>query len=203
MLPQLKTLHSRRFLLIYLAVVVLLLLLMADRLGVDKPPTVTSSGPRTFQPPVALPQLLMQTSGGAIRSNVHLQQHWTYLVFTEPDCQQYCDAPFQVLDAVASSLGHNAPQIQALTLDMALCPSADLSVVCGVIDKQQRRGLLKKAAMRADETNRDYSNSILLVNPDARLQHRYQLPLDSAYLIRDFIAQRRQYAETGDSGQRR
>lgn len=201
MLPQLKILHSRRFLLIYLAVVVLLLLLMAERLAVDKTPSASFPGPRTFQPPVALPQLLIQTPGGDIRSNVHLQQHWTYLVLTDPDCQQYCDAPFQVLDAVASSLGHNAPQIQALTLDMALCPPADLPVFCGMIDKQQRRNLLKTAAMAADAPARHYSNSILLVNPDARLQHRYQLPLDSAYLIKDFIAQRRQYAES-NSGQR-
>lgn len=202
-MSQLKSLHSRRFLLIYLAVVIMLLLLLTQQYATDDGPVATQPGAKTFKPPVSLPQLLLKTDTG-VRSNVHFEQQWTYFVFIDPDCVEHCDAPLRVLSAVNAALGRSAPAVFLLTTNKTHCPLDNVEVVCGVFNEKQQKSLLQAADLDPDHIDAStYSNMILLVNPQAELQRRYQLPIDSTSLINDFIAQRREFAISGASVQRR
>lgn len=202
-MSQLKSLHSRRFLLIYLAVVIMLLVLLTQQYATDDGPAATQPASKTFKPAASLPQLLLKTDTG-VRSNVHFEEQWTYFVFIDPDCVEHCDAPLRVLSAVNAALGPSAPAVFLLTTNTAHCPLGNAGMVCGVFNEKQQKSLLKAAELDPSHVDASsYSNMILLVNPQAALQRRYQLPIDSAGLIKDFIAQRREFAISDASVQRR
>lgn len=99
-----KNMHSKRFLLIYLAVVAILLLFYLSQQGdadVTAKPIPATAGAYQLEDPQRLPNFLLRDSRQAFLTNADLKGRWHFMYFYDGSCAPHCEAIWQVLANLA------------------------------------------------------------------------------------------------------
>lgn len=99
-----KNMHSKRFLLIYLAVVAFLLVVyMGQQIPSDNEDKLEpiAQGAYQLKTPVSLPNFLLRDVQQRLYTNADLRGRWHFIYFYDGACEPQCPAIWQVLSNLA------------------------------------------------------------------------------------------------------
>lgn len=197
-----KNMHSKRFLLIYLAVVAFLLLFYMSQqqttvTGVDL--SVSAQGPYSLQTPQSLPNFLLRDAEQRLFTNADLQGRWHFVYFFDGGCLPECQAIWQVLGNLAGRYAGDqlAFWIIDVTADLQLvnAPPALPDNVKIIYDPAGERPLWR-FFNDALGSNSLFTN-LLLIDPSGQWQAGFRAPFTSELLQR-FYQQHREHFARGN-----
>ncbi len=200
-----KNVHSKRFLLTYLSLVVLLLLVFLT-LSQQQPPAESSNTSGSmltvFEPTLEIPQFLAYTRDNAVFTNDAFSGKWSFVFIPSIDCRD-CEAIFRVLKNLKDGLANRSVQLVLIDIGgqqvdelMALVHSHDLDArIITVNGTPSENKSLKNFFTRSRAyPDQDLEHAIFLINPKAFLAARFQAPFTSVLIRQSFIQLRSDYA---------
>lgn len=197
-----KNMHSKRFLLIYLAVVAFLLMVYQSQQGkpaTDENSSVVATGAYQLQAPVSLPNFLLRDASEQLYTNADLQGRWHYLYFFDGSCQPDCDVIWQVLGNLASR--YAGQQLAFWVIDASATqqilhsPPPLPNNVRIIYDPQASRPLWQFfSKYQGKET---LFSSLFLIDPNGQWQAGFRAPFTSAALQQFYLKLRKQFAKAG------
>ena len=194
-----KNMHSKRFLLIYLAVVAILLLFYLSQQGdadVTAKPIPATAGAYQLQEPQRLPNFLLRDNQQNILTNADLQGRWHFMYFYDASCAPQCQAIWQVLANLADRYaGHqlgfwiiDATPQQQLLPDPPRLP-ANVQII---YDPSGDKSLWQ---FFTNAHGDDFLwASLLLVDPAGAWQAGFKAPFTSDALQQFYLQLRKDYA---------
>lgn len=196
-----KNMHSKRFLLIYLAVVAFLLLFY---LGQQRSPDSTqllkpiARGAYQLASPARLPNFLLHDARQSIHTNADLQGRWHFIYLYDGDCQPQCQAIWQVLSNLADR--HTGQQLAFWVIDaseqqqLLNSPPTLPGNVQIIYDPSGQRPLWQFFAQA--QGSEALLASLFLVDPDGRWQAGFRAPFTSADLQSAYLQLRQTFAKS-------
>jgi len=190
--------YSKRFLVIYLALVaILLLFFLPDKSDNAESQQVkpTETGP--LSPPLTLPQFLLQTDDASVFTNAHLLGKWHVIYLYDGACEPACDAIWQVLNNL--SLANASDTLSILLVDLSnadhnhsIAQSAPLVEIL-TATSAENTAQLKSFLTEHIETPQTY---LFLMDPQARWYAQFKAPFTSSGLQRAYLRYRAAYARS-------
>lgn len=191
--------YSKRFLVIYLSLVAILLLFFLPGKSENDPyqqQMPTESGPLT--PPLSLPQFLLQKSDASVFTNADLLGKWHVVYLYDGTCEPVCMAIWQVLNNLGSA---NASEVLSIVLvDLSNAEQNDLSVALDAPSVQilaatnhESIAPLKSFLTEHIEAPQTY---LFLMDPQARWYAQFKAPFTSSGLQRQYLNYRAAYARS-------
>ncbi|WP_339777038.1 hypothetical protein [uncultured Methylophaga sp.] len=200
-----KNVHSKRFLLTYLSLVVLLLLLFLT-LSQKQPPEAssnTSSAMLTvFEPTLKIPQFLAYTRDNAVFTNDAFSGKWSFVFIPSFDCHD-CEAIFRVLKNLKDGLANRSVQLVLIDIGgqhvdeiTALVHSHDLDARFITVNgtSSENKSLTSFFTRSRAYPEQDLEHAVFLINPESLLAARFQAPFTSVLIRQSFIQLRSDYA---------
>ncbi|HBX59536.1 MAG: hypothetical protein CMH17_10995 [Methylophaga sp.] len=200
-----KNVHSKRFLLTYLSLVVLLLLLFLT-LSQQPPPAESSNSSSSmltvFEPTLEIPQFLAYTSDHSVFTNDAFSGKWSFVYIPSVGCHD-CEAIFRVLKNLKDGLANRSVQLVLIDIGgqqidelTALVHSHDVDArIITVNGTPSENKSLKNFFTRSRAyPEQDLENAVFLINPRALLAARFQAPFTSVLIRQSFIQLRSDYA---------
>lgn len=200
-----KNVHSKRFLLTYLSLVVLLLLLFLT-LSQQQPPaesSKTSSSMLTvFEPTLEIPQFLGYTRDNTVFTNDAFSGKWSFVFITSVDCHD-CEAIFRVLKNLKDGLANRSVQLVLIDIGgqqvdeiTALVHSHDLDARLITVNgtPSENKLLMDFFTRSRAYPEQDLEHAVFLINPKSLLAARFQAPFTSVLIRQSFIQLRSDYA---------
>lgn len=196
-----KNMHSKRFLLIYLAVVAFLLMIYMNQQSPSNSAATTQlidSAAYQLKTPISLPNFLLRDSRQRLYTNAHLQGRWHFVYFYDGACQPQCRAIWQVLANLADrNAGQqlafwvvDASDQQQLLTTPPLLP-ANVQIIH---DPSGKRPLWQ---FFADAQGSDaLSASLFLIDPHGQWQAGFRAPFTSAALQQYYLQLRDDFAKS-------
>jgi len=195
-----KNMHSKRFLLIYLAVVgFLLVIYVGQQAPSDSEDSLESIAQGAYQlkTPVRLPNFLLRDVQQRLYTNADLRGRWHYIYFYDGACQPQCQAIWQVLSNLADryagqQLGFwvvdasqqqqllNAPPALPGNVKIIYDPKADRPLQRFFADAQGEEALLA---------------SLFLIDPNGQWQAGFRAPFTSSALQQLYLTLRQGFAK--------
>lgn len=195
-----KNMHSKRFLLIYLAVVAFLLVIyMGQQTSADKQQKrkPIAQGAYQLQTPVSLPNFLLRSAEKGLYTNADLIGRWHFIYFYDGACQPQCQAIWQVLKNFADR--YAGQQLNFWVIDasnqqqLINAPPALPTTVQIIYDPKGERPLTR---FFVDAEGADaLMASLFLINPDGHWQAGFQAPFTSATLQQLYLKIRGDFAK--------
>ncbi|AFI83169.1 hypothetical protein [Methylophaga nitratireducenticrescens] len=198
-----KNVHSKRFLLTYLGLVVFLLLLfltLNQQQPVDIPKTDRSMV-TVFDPTVEVPQFLAYSTDNTVFTNDALTGKWSFVFIPSADCLD-CDAVFRVLRNLKDGLADRSVQLVVSTTDL----QSDKLLGLSQLQNLDARIITPSGSLKEQEewtaffttsssfSYQDLNHTVFLINPKAMLVAGFQAPFTSVFIRQSFIQLRSQYA---------
>lgn len=195
-----QNMHSKRFLLIYLAVVAFLLVIyMGQQTRPYKEHALESIAQGAYQlrTPVKLPNFLLHDAQQRLYTNADLRGRWHFIYFYDGACQPQCPAIWQVLSNLADryagqQLGFwvvdashqqqllNAPPTLPDNIKIIYDPEAVRPLQRFFADAQGAEALLA---------------SLFLIDPNGQWQAGFRAPFTSAALQQLYLELRQHFAK--------
>lgn len=195
-----KNMHSKRFLLIYLAVVAFLLAFyVSQQSTLSNAPALKSvaNGAYQLKTPVSLPNFLLRDVRQRLYTNADLQGRWHFVYLYDGACQPQCQAIWQVLSNLADryagqQLGFwvvdaseqqqllNAPLLLPANVQVIYDPSGEQALWQFFADQQGADALLA---------------SLFVIDPNGQWQAGFQAPFTSAALQQLYLQLRGDFAK--------
>ncbi len=195
-----QNMHSKRFLLIYLAVVAFLLVIyMGQQTRSYKEHALESIAQGAYQlrTPVKLPNFLLHDAQQRFYTNADLRGRWHFIYFYDGACQPQCPAIWQVLSNLADryagqQLGFwvvdashqqqllNAPPTLPDNIKIIYDPEAVRPLQRFFADAQGAEALLA---------------SLFLIDPNGQWQAGFRAPFTSAALQQLYLELRQHFAK--------
>jgi len=209
MFKPFKSFNSKGFLLLYLAVIVIMLMLWVSRLQMSQPEMrdiPDDLKPYLVSPPQPIPQFLLHSKDKQVLTNQSLEQHWSFVYFSHPQCQPECEPVLAVLENLKQYFA--AADIQFLLINYDDQPldidsqqrKSPLAIYGGdnnVIDKlTQAFEFLYLRTEFEQGYGLEQQHDIFLVDPKGRVYARFELPFTSLTLQQHFFALRDFYARS-------
>ncbi|HET8807896.1 MAG TPA: redoxin domain-containing protein [Methylophaga sp.] len=200
-----KNMHSKRFLLIYLAVVALLLIVyMGQQISPNSDDKLKSIAPGAYQlnAPESLPNFLLRDKQQHLYTNADLRSRWHFIYLYDGACEPHCQAIWQVLSNLADrfagqQLGFwviDASQQQQLFNTSPALPG-NVQIICDPNgDHPLRQFFAGPQGVDALMT------TIFLINPNGQWQAAFRAPYTSVLLQRWYLQLRRAFANAPKQG---
>lgn len=203
-----KNVHSKRFLLTYLGLVVLLLLIFLT-LSQEQQPADSSKANNpmltVFEPTLKIPQYVAYTADNMVFTNDAFVGKWSFVFFPSIDCSD-CEAIFKVLKNLKDGLANRSVQVvlvdvtghqtkELLALKQSLNLDAQIIAISGTSsEKQSWASFFSRSRAYSEQ---DLNHGVFLINPKALLAARFQAPFTSVLIRQSFIQLRSEYASKG------
>lgn len=195
-----KNMHSKRFLLIYLAVVAFLLMVYVGKqttLDDDDKYEPIAQGAYQLKTPVSLPNFLLRNAEQRLYTNADLRGRWHFIYFYDGACQPQCQAIWQVLSNLADRYAGQqlgfwvidaSQQQQLLNAPPALAGNVQI-----IYDPDGRRPLRQ---FFAESQGLDALwASLFLIDPNGQWQAGFRAPFTSAALQQLYLQLRQSFAK--------
>ncbi|WP_151194754.1 conjugal transfer protein TraF [Methylophaga frappieri] len=193
--------HSKRFLLIYLGLVAVLLLIFFDGQQRQQPTRLAESTDRSMKsfrltPPLPLPQVLLRDQHQALFTNTRFLTRWTFIYLYDGSCQPNCQAIWQVLQNLADR--HHGTQLQFAVIDRTTTQKPALPLPIGAGSNRywlfDTTGESPLTSFFVERHQYLGTTSFFLIGPDGLWHAGFQAPFTSAALQQAYIALRDEFA---------
>ncbi|MCX4189743.1 redoxin domain-containing protein [Methylophaga sp. OBS3] len=193
-----KNMHSKRFLLIYLAVVAILLLIYLGQQSPftsDSDKTLTSSMAYQWSPAKPLPDFMLQDKNQQLYSNADLLGHWHFLYIYDGRCQPQCEAIWQVIRNLAER--HAGDTLQFWIIDITDDQTAhNIPSSIPVLFDPMAKHELATFFVTSTSSETLYA-SLFLVGPDGNWHAGFHAPFTSKSLQMHYLQLRDALAKAG------
>lgn len=193
-----NSVYSKRFLVIYLALIAMLLLFfLPDKSNNIESQQIILTESGLLSPPLALPQFLLRTVSGAVFTNADLLGRWNVVYLYDGRCAPACNAIWYVLNSLA--LANASDTLSILVVDMSN-EEPDFSSVQFASSVQilsattsQNNTQFKVFLTGHIETPQTY---VFLIDPEGRWYAQFKAPFTSSSLQSKYLAYRAAYARS-------
>lgn len=190
-----ENVYSKRFLVIYLALIAILVVFFLPEKAPETPMAQKINASGRLPNPQHLPQFLLKTSkDGRIFTNADLLGKWTLWYFYDGECAPSCDAIWQVLESLAliNSQGEGVALVVLDTLtakdSLAEQQHQQVKVVQGAVEMNDLLGDFFTRQLEAPQTY------LFLIDPLGRWHAQFKAPFTSATLQQAYLQFRLAYA---------
>ncbi|MDX1573983.1 MAG: redoxin domain-containing protein [Methylophaga sp.] len=195
-----KNMHSKRFLLIYLAVVAFLLIVYtSQQISPDSEDKLRPIAPGGYQlnTPVSLPNFLLRDKQQHLYTNADLQGRWHFIYIYDGACEPQCQAIWQVLTNLADR--YAGRQLGFWVIDTSfqqqlLNAAPNLPGNVKIISDPDNQYPLRQffAETRGADA---LLASLFLIDPNGHWQAGFQAPFTSAAVQQMYLQLRRTFAQ--------
>lgn len=209
-----KGFNSKRFLLLYLAVIAFMLILWLMRLNWpvhEHRPIPNSLGHFLLSPAISLPQFLLNVDNKQVLTNQTFVGKWSFVYFSHPDCGQECTVIMEVLSHLQALSANRDRQFYVINFDInkqgqlerylhergyrfPVAEAADQSMLDLVTSAFQFLYLSSEAGQGDGQSQQQHF--IYLVDPKARVYAVFKPPFTSLIIQQRFFELRDFYART-------
>lgn len=193
-----NSVYSKRFLVIYLALIaILLLFFLPDKSDNIESQQITLTETGLLSPPLALPQFLLRTMEGSVFTNADLLSRWNVVYLYDGGCAPACNAIWHVLNSLA--LANASDALAILVVDMSndkqdlSSPQVAPSVQILTATTSQNNAHFKAFLTGHLETPQTF---VFLIDPEGRWYAQFKAPFTSSSLQRKYLEYRGAYARS-------
>ncbi|MAX53754.1 MAG: photosynthetic protein synthase I [Methylophaga sp.] len=206
MFKPIKSVNSKAFLLLYLAITLIILVLWVSRMEISQPDRrdiPDELRPFLISPPKTLPQFVLNSQSNQILTNVSFDGRWSFIYFTHSHCQPECDVVIDVMQNLKRLFA--GPTVQFLLINFdnqgesSALPKSSLQLYSGSADVihsviRSFDFLYLEPESYQNSNKVEQQHYIYLVDPQGRVYAVFKPPFTSLaiqhvfFRLRDFYA---------------